>query len=163
MRKRNRRTGGVAIGPGMDSFDAMAQFNPKPTTCVEVCVATPSGSPAAGGIRQRPRGRCRWHSRVVGGNDMTDLPSDRLSSPDPKCANCKWMRSVGWREPRRTRWWEQKTISGYKSDSEAPFEPTPGKGACAEPNVMKYADRRSRLGLFYVTDLMLCSMWERKE
>lgn len=34
MRKRNRNTGGVAIGPGMDSFDAMAQLilNQRPVS-----------------------------------------------------------------------------------------------------------------------------------
>ena len=93
---------------------------------------------------------------------MTKTPQDLLATDDPKCANCRFMAPAGKREPRRTRWYEPKTPSGYKENFDAPFEPISGKGACMEPSLMKYAERGNRLQLFLVTDLMLCSKWERK-
>lgn len=90
-------------------------------------------------------------------------PKEMLASDAPKCANCKHMAVVGKRAPRRTRWYEPKTITGFRADHDAPFEPVAGKGACMEPSLTKHSEASYPRDLFRVTDLMLCSLWERKE
>lgn len=82
---------------------------------------------------------------------------DRLTNREPKCANCKHMgvlvNKTGAHKP---------TLLEDLGLRAAPAEPPPqrinGKGACMEPSVAAAYPQ-----LFYVTDLMLCSLWERKE
>ncbi len=91
---------------------------------------------------------------------MTTLsPKEQLSSPEPKCGNCKFMARVGHRVGKPVSWY--KSASGTRVDASEPFEPAPGKGACMEPGTVKYPEQKLRI--FYVTDLMLCSQWAPKE
>ena len=60
---------------------------------------------------------------------------DLVSNDAPKCVSCKWMRPIVREDETRDR--------------------IPGKGACREPSLTTGSPQ-----LFYVTDLMLCSMWE---
>ncbi len=75
-------------------------------------------------------------------------PKDRLADDQPKCGNCKWMRPI---VPHISK-------PGHWSTSTEYGAPVPGKGACQEPSVGAVYPV-----LFYVTDLTLCSLWERKE
>ncbi len=94
---------------------------------------------------------------------MTDLPSDRLASPEPKCANCKWFGHVARPQVRPTRWYEPKTATGTKLDTSKPKVRIPGKGACMEPELQQVWRQTYPEQTFFITDLMLCSRWERKE
>ncbi len=74
-------------------------------------------------------------------------PKEMLASDAPKCGNCKWMRPIAPHTSKPGYW-----MSGTEYGN-----PVPGKGACREPALAAVSPT-----LFYVTDLMLCSLYEAK-
>ncbi len=75
-------------------------------------------------------------------------PKEMLASPEPKCATCKWLRGL---VPYSNK-------PGFYTPSVDYGERVSGKGCCMEPSVAPGFP-----ALFFVTDLMLCGAWEKRD
>ena len=91
---------------------------------------------------------------------MSSVPNtitraELLADPAPKCANCKHMAIIRAGRPPHPSTWK---LFSFKPEAEEQGPVVRGKGACIEPSVAAAYPQ-----LFYVTDMALCSLWERKE